>query len=212
MIFRKRNMSWRLWIQAALAMTVLVTGLIMWLPSLPASLAGATPEDSDRYLKKLGIIKIPRIPPPVDFVLSDLNGRKVRLSDFKGKVVLLDFWTTWCPDCRIEMPVLEKLHQHFKDRAFVLLAVNLRESQKSVHQFFGSHKLSFTALLDSNGQVGQSFGIRSIPTAFILDQDGAMIGKAIGSRKWDGPGAAALFDQLINTPPNLPIISEKESN
>jgi len=205
-------MSWRLWFQAALAVTALFAGLIVWLPSLPASSTGATSEDSDRYLKKLGIIKIPHIPPPVDFVLSDLNGRQVRLSDFKGKVVLLDFWTTWCPDCRIEMPALEKLHQRLKDRAFVLLAVDLRESQKSVRQFFSSHKLSFTALLDGNGQVGQSFGIRSIPTAFILDQDGAMIAKAIGSRKWGRPGAAALFEQLINTLPNPPVIKEKESN
>jgi len=212
MIVAKRKLSWRVWIQATVAMAVLVTGLIWWLPSLPASSAGAVPEDPDRYFQKLGVIKIPRIPPPVDFVLSDLNGRQVRLSDFKGKVVLLDFWTTWCPDCRIEMPALEKLHQHFRDRAFVLLAVDLRESQPSVRQFFSSLKLSFTALLDSDGQVGQSFGIRSIPTAFILDQDGAMIGKVIGSRKWDGSGAAALFDQLINTPPTLRPASENESN
>lgn len=211
MIFRKRKMSRRVWIEAALGVTVLVAGLIWWLPSLTASSDGAAPEDWDRYFQKLGVIKIPRIPPPVDFVLSDLNGRQVRLSDFKGKVVLLDFWTTWCPDCRVEMPALEKLHQRFKDRAFILLAVNLHESQNSVQQFFSSQKLSFTALLDSNGHVGQRFGIRSIPTAFILDQDGAMIGKVIGSREWDGSGAAAFFDQLINSPPKPQVISKKES-
>jgi peroxiredoxin len=202
-------MSWRVWAQAALAMTVLVTGLIVWLPSLPALPAGAAPDDLDRYFRKLGVIRIPRILPPADFVLPDLNGRQVRLSDFKGKVVLLDFWTTWCPDCRAEMPALEKLHQRFKDRDFVLLAVDLRESPNSVRKFFSHHKLSFAALLDSNGQVGQSFDIRAIPTAFILDQNGVMIGKVIGSRKWDGSAAAALFEHLINTPPNAH--SAKES-
>jgi peroxiredoxin len=196
---------------SALAITFLVTGLMVWLPSLPVSPAGAAQEDPDRYFQKLGIIKIPRIPPPEDFILADLDGRQVRLSDFKGKVVLLVFWTTWCPDCRIEMPALEKLHQRFKDRAFALVAVDLRESQTSVQKFFSNHNLSFTALLDSNGQVGHRFGIRSIPTAIILDQDGAMIGRAIGSRKWDGSAAAAFFEQLINILPNPQVTRAEES-
>ena len=186
----------------------MVITLMVWLPSLPASSAGAKPENFDRYLQKLGGIKIPRIPPPMDFVLSDLEGHKVRLSNFKGQVVLLNFWTTWCPECRVEMPDLEKLHQHFKDRSFVLLAVDLREPLNKVKRFFDNHKLSFTALLDSDGRVSHSFGIRSIPTTFIIDQSGGMVGKVIGSRKWNSPDAIAFFEQLISSRSNG-VISEK---
>lgn len=193
---------------AVLILPVLAAVLV----SGPATQADSTQDDADRYFKKLGIIKIPPIPPPDDFALPDLNGRQVRLSDFKGKVVLLDFWTTWCPECRIEMPSLEKLHQRFKDRDFALLAVDLRESQTLVREFFRKLSLSFTALLDSNGQVGRSFGIRSIPTAFIINRDGALIGKAIGSRNWEGDTATALFDRLLETPSPSRRIGRKESN
>jgi peroxiredoxin len=201
----------RLWIGVVLTITALVAGLMVWRTFPTVSLADEGLESRDRIFDKLGMVQIPRIPPPADFVLPDLNGRKVRLSDYRGKVVLLNFWATWCPDCRIEMPALESLHQHFKDRSFVMLGVDLRESQKDVQQFFERYKLSFSVLLDSDGQVGHSFGIRSIPTSFIVDQSGGMIGKAIGSRKWDSAGALALFEQLINHPPDRQGIDKEES-
>ncbi len=182
-------------------MPVLAAALIWGLACRPAHAADAAQAQVDHYFQKLGMIKIPRIPPPEDFVLPDLDGRQVRLSDFNGRIVLLDFWTTWCPDCRLEMPLLEKLHRRFKDRDFTLLAVDLRESPKAVRHFFSSLELSFTALLDSQGEVGRRFGIRSIPTAFIIDRDGAIIGKAIGSRKWDDSAATALFERLLGNPP-----------
>ncbi len=205
MIFPKRKKMRRAWIGAILAMIALAAALMLWLPSRTVSMAAAAPDDMAGYFRKAGVIKIPRIPPPVDFALADLNGRQVRLSDFKDRVVLLSFWTTWCPDCRVEMPALENLHQRFKDRAFVMLAVDLRESSKTVQHFFDDQRLSFTALLDNDGQVARSFGIRSIPTTFIIDQGGGMIGKAIGSRKWDGSAVVALFEQLIDNPPDHPV-------
>lgn len=187
--------------RAALAMLSLVAGLLVWQISVPASLAGEAPENPDRLFKKLGIVQIPRIPPPVDFELPDLKGRKVRLSDYRGKVVLLNFWTTWCPECRIEMPAFERLHQHFKDHPFAMLSIDLREPQEVVQKFFQRYQLTFPALLDSDGRVAQSFGIRSIPTSFIIDQSGGIVGKAIGSRKWSSSSALALFDHLINNSP-----------
>jgi peroxiredoxin len=186
---------------AALTMGIVVAATFFWFPNQFNAAAAAETDAVDRFYQQLGIIKLYRIPPPADFLLTDLAGRKVRLSDHIGKVVFLNFWTTWCPECRIEMPALETLHQHFRDRGFSVLAVSLREAESRVRPYVKREKLTFPILLDRDGQVGRSFGIRSIPTTFIIDREGAMIGKAVGSRKWDGPAAKALFEHLIDQPP-----------
>jgi thiol-disulfide isomerase/thioredoxin len=131
-------------------------------------------------------------------MLKDLTGRPVSLSDFRGKIVFLNFWTTWCYDCRIEMPHMEKLHQKFKNKEFEMVAINLQEPVSPVKQFFKDYKLSFTALLDSAGEVGAHFRITAIPTTFILNREGIIVGKIMGPREWDGKKAFALFEHLTN--------------
>lgn len=166
-----------------------------------AALAKAT-EPSDgktgRLFRDMNIIRIPRIAPPVEISLLDIYDKQVTLADFKGKIVFLNFWTTWCPECRIEMPLMEKLHQRFKDKDFAMVAVNLRESATRVKDFFDKHKLTFTALLDSKGEIGSQFGIRAVPTTFILDKEGGIIGKVFGSREWDSQKSFDLFEHLID--------------
>lgn len=181
-------------------MGLLTFGLVLGILLAAPSASEVVTDSPDRHFKLLGVTRIPNIPPPVDFELLDLDGRKVRLSDLKGKVVVINFWTTWCPSCRVEMPDLEKLHQRFKADDFILLAVDLGESRHMIQQYFQRNKLNFTALLDSDGQVARSFGIRSIPTTFIIGQSGGMVGKAIGPRPWGGPHAFGLFEQLIPDP------------
>lgn len=151
----------------------------------------------DRLSREMGIIQVPHIAPPVDFTLLNLNDKKVTLSDLKGKIVFLNFWTTWCGDCRVEMPLMQKLYIRFKDKDFVMVAVSLNEPKSVVKKFFDDYKLTFTALLDSNGELGIPFGIRGIPTTYILDKDGGIIGKAIGSRQWDSKESFALFERLL---------------
>jgi thiol-disulfide isomerase/thioredoxin len=127
-----------------------------------------------------------------------MNGRNVSLSDFRGKIVFLNFWTTWCPTCRIEMPSMEKLHRKLKDKDFAMVTVNLQESASQVKTFFKEFKLTFTALLDLTGEVGVAFGIRAIPTTYILDKTGRIIGQVLGPREWDSKDAIALFEALID--------------
>jgi thiol-disulfide isomerase/thioredoxin len=194
------------WIGIVATTLTLAAAAVWWQAEPPFSSAvrttdGVVPGTVDHYFKKLGIIKGPGMAPPVDFELADLKGRRVRLSDFTDQVVFLHFWTTWCSQCRIEMPMLENLYQHLKGREFAMLAVSLRESESKVSQYVNREKLNFTTLLDSDGRVGRRFGIRSIPTTIIIDQGGAMIGKIIGSRNWNSPAAKAFFEQLINHPP-----------
>ena len=161
------------------------------------SLAKADSRDLDQLFGDMGVIKISQAL-PVEIELKALNGQPISLSDFRGKIVFLNFWTTWCFDCRIEMPHMEKLHQQFKNKEFEMVAVNLQEPVSQVKQFFKDYKLTFTTLLDSDGEVGAHFRITSIPTTFILNKQGIIIGKVTGPRKWEGKKAFALFEHLTN--------------
>ncbi len=166
-----------------------------------AALVKATePSDFEtgRLFRDMDIIRMPRIAPPVEISLLDIHDKQVALADFKGKIVFLNFWTTWCPECRIEMPLMEKLHKRLKDRDFAMVAVNLREPATRVKKYFDKQKLTFTALLDSKGKIGSQFGIRAVPTTFILDKEGGIIGKVFGSREWNSQKSIALFEHLIN--------------
>jgi thiol-disulfide isomerase/thioredoxin len=161
------------------------------------SLAKTDNQELDQLLGDMGVIKMVQAL-PVEIKLKDLNGRLVSLSEFRGKIVFLNFWTTWCFDCRIEMPHMEKLHQKFKNNDFAMVAINLQEPISQVKQFFKNYKLTFTALLDSDGEVGAHFMITAIPTTFILDKEGIILGKVMGPREWDSKKAFALFEHLTN--------------
>jgi len=151
----------------------------------------------DPLFREMGIIQAPHIAPPVNFSLLNLNNKTVTLSDLKGKIVFLNFWTTWCGECRVEMPLMQKLYIRLKDKGFAMVAVSLNEPKSVVEKFFDDYKLTFTALLDSKGELGIPFEIRGIPMTYILDREGGIIGKAIGARKWDSKESFALFEQLL---------------
>jgi thiol-disulfide isomerase/thioredoxin len=161
------------------------------------SLAKADSQELDQLFGDMGVIKMVQAI-PVEISLKDLNGQPVSLSDFRGKIVFLNFWTTWCYACRIEMPDMEKLYQKFKNKDFAIVTINLQESASQVKQFFKEFNLTFTALLDSDGEVGAHFMITAIPTSFILDKKGIIIGKVMGPREWDGKKAFALFEHMTN--------------
>ncbi len=156
-------------------------------------------QELERLFSDMGVLKIPSDADPLEIRLSDPTGRPISLSEFRGKIVFINFWTTWCLACVIEMPSMEKLHQKFKDKDFVMVAINLQESGSRVSQFFKEYKLTFTTLLDITGDVSAGLGIHSIPTTFILDKNGRIIGKALGPREWESKKSIALFEYLINS-------------
>jgi peroxiredoxin len=163
-----------------------------------APAAGSDNPALAQLFRDMLIIKVPQTSDPIEIRLNDTDGRPVSISDFRGKIVFLNFWTTWCPTCRIEMSAMEKLHQKFKDGDFAMVTVNLQESASRVKEFFKEFKLTFTALLDTGGEVGIMFGIKQIPTTYILDKKGQIIGKALGPREWDNLKSTALFEHLTN--------------
>jgi thiol-disulfide isomerase/thioredoxin len=152
---------------------------------------------SDRLYKDLGVIRVPRIASPTDFKLENINGKWEWLSDFRGKVVFLNFWATWCPPCKYEMPSMQKLYDKLKHKNFAMVAVDLQEPVDRVKDFVRKYNLDFTVLLDIKGDVGRQFGIQSIPTTFILDGKGGIIGKAFGPREWDGKKSVDFFEHLM---------------
>ena len=152
----------------------------------------------ERLFEDMGVDKLPQDTDPVEIRLQDINGNLVSLSDFRGRIVFLNFWTTWCPTCLIEMPSMEKLHQKFKGKDFAMVTVNIQESDSQVKKFFNKFNLTFTALLDTTGEVAIGFSIRAIPTTFILDKSGRTIGTIMGPREWDSNKAVALFEHLID--------------
>jgi thiol-disulfide isomerase/thioredoxin len=136
---------------------------------------------------------------PYDFNLALLGGGNVSLSSFRGKVVILNFWATWCPPCRTEMPSMETLYQHYKDQGLEMLAVNIRENRNIVQRFIRSNNYTFPILMDVDGRVAGIYGIEAIPTTFIIDREGKIIGRLVGSIYWDTPQVFAAFEALLNS-------------
>ena len=133
-----------------------------------------------------------------DFTLPGLDGQMVSLADYRGKVVLLNIWATWCPPCVEEMPSMEKLYQQLKTEGFEILAVSMDVSgAQAVLPFMKKHKLSFPALTDTEGAMKSLYQTTGVPETFIIDKDGTIVEKVIGPRDWASPGAVRSFRNLI---------------
>ena len=116
-----------------------------------------------------------------DFQLQNLDGQTISLGNLRGKPVLINFWATWCPPCRSEMPYIQEIYEEWSDKGLVVLAINLGESSSKAEEFRQNHNLSFTVLLDAKQDVAQRYNIQYIPTTFFLDKDGIIQDKVIGA-------------------------------
>jgi peroxiredoxin len=138
--------------------------------------------------------------PAPNFSLPDLEGKKVSLTDFKGKVVLLNIWATWCAPCVAEMPSMEKLYQELKGEDFLLLAISVDESgAEAVKPFVEKHRLGFPVLLDTNGEIKNLYQATGIPESFIIDKNGIIVEKIIGPRDWADSRAIRYFRNIIQS-------------
>ncbi|AND41047.1 TlpA disulfide reductase family protein [Cytobacillus oceanisediminis] len=119
-----------------------------------------------------------------DFELTDMEGNPVKLSDYRGKAVLLNFWASWCPPCRAEMPHMEKLYNKYKDENFDILAVNLTNTEKNsgdAEKFVKELGLTFTIPMDVKGEAGSDYNIMAYPTSYFIDSDGVIREKVLGA-------------------------------
>jgi peroxiredoxin len=135
-----------------------------------------------------------------DFSLLDSHGNRQHLSTFRGRVVLLNFWATWCPPCQVDMPALERFYQAHKERGLTVLAVSSdRQGEAVVAPFLRQYGLSFTALLDSAGEVTRLYGVSSLPTTYLLDRQGRLVTVATGGSLWADTESQALITSLLDS-------------
>jgi len=112
--------------------------------------------------------------PAPDFVLPDVNGKQVRLSDLRGQVVLINLWATWCPPCRVEMPDLAAVYNAHKAEEFVILGVNDQERKETVTEFLARQSLPYPILLDPDSRVARAYGVSFLPASFLIDRRGVL--------------------------------------
>lgn len=134
-----------------------------------------------------------------DFTLPDLDGNTISLSTFKGKVVLLNFWATWCPPCRLEMPTMEQAYQKYKDQGFEVVAVSIDAGPRSTVKYFLQELgLSFQVLLDPDMGTLRAFRGFSLPTTILIDRQGFIRSRENGYRDWSDGASTQLLQGLIN--------------
>lgn len=135
-----------------------------------------------------------------DFQAVELSsGRPATIENYRGKVVLLNIWATWCPPCKIEMPSMERLHQKLAGTDFQLVAVSVDEEDSSVvNQFVKEYGLTFPVLHNQDGSIRQIYQTTGVPESFVIDRDGVIVKKVIGAADWDAPVNENLIRRLLD--------------
>ena len=123
--------------------------------------------------------------PAPEFTLKDMDGETHKLSDYRGKTLIINFWATWCPPCRAELPSMNRAWEKVKDDNIVMLAINVGEDEDTIFSFLGDNPIDFTVLLDASGEMIKTWPVRGLPTTFVLDSEGRLVYQAIGGREWD---------------------------
>jgi peroxiredoxin len=167
--------------------------------STPA-LAHAEPATLPSLLKPLDLTAYRAGTVPPSFTGRTLDAREFSLADLRGSVVVLNFWASWCLECRQEMPALERLHRSLQPRGLVVVGLNARESPAVAQSYAGTLRLSFPLVLDADGRINTLYGVVGLPTTFVIGRDGRAVALAVGIRDWEGARARALFEALLAEP------------
>jgi thiol-disulfide isomerase/thioredoxin len=138
----------------------------------------------------------PEAGPAPPLVLKDLGGNTHTLEDYRGQVVLLNFWATWCSPCLIEMPAMQRLKAAFPDTAFTILAVNVKESREKAWRFRQLLNVNFTVLLDTTGKAAEDWNVAVYPTSYLIDTTGRIRYMALGMLDWDSTAIKQVIETL----------------
>ena len=148
-------------------------------------------------IKELDLIKPARTKLADDFAVPTPGGETFRLGDQRGKVVMVNFWATWCPPCLEEMPAMERLYRRHKDAGFTLVAISVDADPKKVRPFVSEHKLTMPIGVDPKMDLANTYGVRALPSSFIIGRDGNLAALAIGPRPWDNDAAHSLVEGML---------------
>ncbi len=195
-----KSRHWPYWLIAILALGFILLSVLGYLGIRSVKKPGETIEalSKEELMHALGIQLFKEELRAPQFTLPDLKGNPTRLADFEGKLVLLNFWATWCPFCVEEMSSMERLHSEYKAQGLVLLAVDVQEKPAAVAEFVKQMGLSFRVLLDEDGKVYKTYGGMWLPTTFLIGKDGKVIGQRIGGMNWASPQVLRLISLLLS--------------
>ncbi len=132
------------------------------------------------------------------FVLNDLERTEHRLSDYADKVLVVNFWASWCVPCREELPAMNRAAAKLRKQPMIWLAINVSEDREAVAGFTADYPIDFTVLLDPSGQVSQSWQVTGMPTTFIIDRKGYVKHRIVGKREWDDQLHLRMVMELID--------------
>ena len=174
--------------------------------ALALALSATTSADESAVaslLKPLDLRGYPSGTAPPRFGGRTLDGG-LSMTDVSGKVVLVNFWASWCAECRPEMPVLERLHREFGRRGLAVVGINAREDTARIRRYAKELGLTFPLVLDPDGTMNARYGVIGLPTTFVVGRDGRAVAFAVGAREWGGAPARALIEALLAEPVPLP--------
>jgi cytochrome c biogenesis protein CcmG, thiol:disulfide interchange protein DsbE len=134
------------------------------------------------------------------FTALTVEARTLSTAELRGKIVFLNFWASWCSECRPEMPILERVHREFALQGLTIIGINAREHREVVQRYGKDLGLTFPLVLDSDGKIGTAYGLVALPTTFIVGRDGRAIALAVGPRDWMSAPARAIIEQLLAEP------------
>lgn len=136
-----------------------------------------------------------------DFSLTNQAGKAVTLGDYRGKVVLINFWATWCSPCVSEMASLDRLYQKYKDKNFDLLAISVDEGGwDEVGAFLKNHPVTFPIVIDGDYKVADLYGTYRVPETYLINAEGKIVDKILGAQEWDSPEMLSLIEKAISKP------------
>ena len=135
---------------------------------------------------------------PPEFKGATTDSRTVSLDCLRGKVVLLNFWASWCQECRPEMPMFERLHREFAAQGLSVIGINAREGKPAIHQYAKELHLTFPLVLDPKGEINAAYGVIGLPATFLIGRDGRAVARTVGPREWESAPARAIIQALLS--------------
>ncbi|MCG7871228.1 MAG: TlpA family protein disulfide reductase [Candidatus Thiodiazotropha lotti] len=134
--------------------------------------------------------------PALPFRLPNLDGEYKQLRDYRGQVVLVNFWASWCTPCRAELPSMNRAWDRLKSSGMAMLAINLGENREAVSAFLRDYPIDFEVLMDERGRISQRWRVKALPTTLVLNKRGLIIYQVVGEREWDQPALIELIESL----------------
>ncbi|WHZ17641.1 MAG: TlpA disulfide reductase family protein [Nitrospira sp.] len=156
----------------------------------------ASPVSADDPMAALKIARVAPGTAATPFDLKTLDGRSVQLADLKGKVVLVNFWATWCGPCKEEMPGFERLRQRLDPERFALVTITTDLQRDGIKHFLTNLNVQLPVLFDEDQDVSRAYLVRALPTTVLIDRQGTVVGRAVGPREWDAPKTIHLLQGM----------------